>query len=497
MSLKTRMAMVAGLAVALAVVIVAVASYEGTKSSLLDSVDQALAEQAKPFTERGEHIGPPRAAGGHRGSPRAKEPRRRASASPRATCRSSRPAEVIRPPDEAAGPPVDADGAPDRRLGDGPRLQRRRPSRRTHVRVLTQGIGPRGAVQVARSLEEVDSVLSDQLLLLVLVGAGGILLAAVLSIVVARTALRPIALFTRRTESLTAHPDPSQRLEVSGRDEIARLAQSFNTTLDALEQSVEAQRNLVADASHELRTPIATLRANIQLLRDADRLSPEEQRSLRDDIITELDELTALVADVVELARGTKATGEPDDVRLDAIVGDVVQRTRRRATDLSFDVELEPTLIEGEPERVGRAVTNLLDNARKWSPPGGNVEVRLADGVLSVRDHGAGFSPGGPAPCLRSLLPRAAGARAARARGSASRSCARPPRPTGAGSRASNAGRRGGCACRALPIGAEKITRNSLISSRSHELPAILEALRFSHRPLMIASGSLKIPRRA
>jgi two-component system sensor histidine kinase MprB len=260
------------------------------------------------------------------------------------------------------------------------------------VRVLTQGIGPRGAVQVARSLEEVDSVLSDQLLLLVLVGAGGILLAAVLSIVVARTALRPIALFTRRTESLTAHPDPSQRLEVSGRDEIARLAQSFNTTLDALEQSVEAQRNLVADASHELRTPIATLRANIQLLRDADRLSPEEQRSLRDDIITELDELTALVADVVELARGTKPTGEPDDVRLDAIVGDVVQRTRRRATDLGFDVELEPTLIEGEPERVGRAVTNLLDNARKWSPPGGNVEVRLADGVLSVRDHGAGFS---------------------------------------------------------------------------------------------------------
>ena len=299
--------------------------------------------------------------------------------------------QVIRPPDVAAGPPVDATARQIAASGMGHAYSDATVSG-THVRVLTQGIGPRGAVQVARSLEEVDSVLSDQLLLLVLVGAGGILLAAVLSIVVARTALRPIALFTRRTESLTAHPDPSQRLEVSGRDEIARLAQSFNTTLDALEQSVEAQRNLVADASHELRTPIATLRANIQLLRDADRLSPEEQRSLRDDIITELDELTALVADVVELARGTKATGEPDDVRLDAIVGDVVQRTRRRATDLSFDVELEPTLIEGEPERVGRAVTNLLDNARKWSPPGGNVEVRLADGVLSVRDHGAGFS---------------------------------------------------------------------------------------------------------
>ena len=392
MSLKTRMAMVAGLAVALAVVIVAVASYAGTKSSLLGSVDQALAEQAKPFTDRGEHIGPPRGGGvppGFAAGQGAPPPR---VGEPAGNVQIISPGgQVIRPPDESAGPPVDAAARQIAVSGMGHAYSDATVSG-THVRVLTQGIGPRGAVQVARSLEEVDNVLSDQLLLLVLVGAGGILLAAVLSIVVARTALRPIALFTRRTESLTAHPDPSQRLEVSGRDEIARLAHSFNTTLDALEQSVEAQRNLVADASHELRTPIATLRANIQLLRDADRLSPEEQSSLRDDIITELDELTALVADVVELARGTKATGEPDDVRLDAIVGDVVQRARRRATDLSFDVELEPTLIEGEPERVGRAVTNLLDNARKWSPPGGNVEVRLAEGVLSVRDHGAGFS---------------------------------------------------------------------------------------------------------
>jgi two-component system, OmpR family, sensor histidine kinase MprB len=259
------------------------------------------------------------------------------------------------------------------------------------VRILTAGLGSRGAVQVARSLEEVDSVLDDQLLLLILVGAGGIVLAAVMSIVVARTALAPVTRFTRRTESLTTDPDPSQRLEVSGRDEIARLAQSFNTTLDALERSVEAQRNLVADASHELRTPISTLRANIQLLREADRLSPAEQRQLRDDIIGELDELTALVSDVVELARGPKPTGEPDDVRLDAIVGDVVERTRRRASDLDFEVRLNPTLIEGEPERVGRAVTNLLDNARKWSPPGGTVEVALSEGVLSVRDHGPGF----------------------------------------------------------------------------------------------------------
>jgi two-component system sensor histidine kinase MprB len=358
MSLKTRMAMVAGLAVALAVVVVAVASYEGTKSSLLDSVDQALAEQAKPFMERGvDRGGPPRGPNGPPGFTGQGAPPPRFG-EPAGNVQVITPAgQVIRPPDETAGPPVDARARQIAAIGVGHSYSDATVSG-THVRVLTQGIGGRGAVQVARSLQEVDNVLSDQLLLLILVGAGGIILAAVLSIVVARTALRPITLFTRRTESLTANPDPSQRLEVSGRDEIARLAHSFNTTLDALEQSVEAQRNLVADASHELRTPIATLRANIQLLRDADRLSPAEQRSLRDDIITELD---------------------------------VVQRTRRRATDVAFDVELEPTLIEGEPERVGRAVTNLLDNARRWSPSGGTVSVHLADGVLSVRDHGPGF----------------------------------------------------------------------------------------------------------
>jgi two-component system, OmpR family, sensor histidine kinase MprB len=392
-SLKTRMAAVAGLAVALAVVVVAVASYEGTRSSLLDQVDTALAEQAQGFV-REAHEPPPGGMprpddDGGFGAGRRPPPR---FGEPAGNVQFVTPSgQVRRLPGQTTGAvPVDAQARRIAAAGDG-RAYSDAGVNGTHVRVLTAGLGPRGAVQVARSLDEVDSVLDDQLLLLVLVGAGGILLAAVMSIVVARTALAPITRFTGRTESLTVDPDPSQRLEVTGRDEIARLAQSFNTTLDALERSVEAQRNLVADASHELRTPISTLRANIQLLREAERLSPAEQRQLRDDIISELDELTALVSDVVELARGPKPTGEPDDVRLDAIVGDVVERTRRRASDLDFEVRLKPTLIEGEPERVGRAVTNLLDNARTWSPPGGMVEVELSEGVLSVRDHGPGF----------------------------------------------------------------------------------------------------------
>ena len=262
---------------------------------------------------------------------------------------------------------------------------------RTHLRVLTVGVGPRGAVQVARPLTEVDNVMGNLVLVLVLVGVAGIAVAAALGILVARTALAPIARFTRRTETLAANPDVAQRLEATGKDELARLARSFNTTLDALERAVEAQRQLVADASHELRTPIASLRANIQVLQDAKHLTQPDRESLRADIVSELDELTALVGDVIELARGAKRTGAADDVRLDEVVEMLVDRARTRSSALTFETHLEPTVVTGEPDRITRAVSNLLDNARKWGPPGSTIEVELADGVVSVRDHGAGF----------------------------------------------------------------------------------------------------------
>jgi two-component system sensor histidine kinase MprB len=260
----------------------------------------------------------------------------------------------------------------------------------THLRVLTLGTGQRGAVLIARPLTEVDHEMSRVLLILAIVAVGGVVIAAALGALVARAALAPIARFTRRTETLTGDLDLSQRLPDDGRDELARLASSFNATLDALERSVDAQRNLVADASHELRTPIASLRANIQVLAEAERLPPEDQASLRADIVGELDELTRLVGDVVELARGNDGHGVVEDVRLDEIVREAVQRTRRR-TDARFELRLEPTLIKGEAERVDRAVSNLLDNARKWSPVGEPIEVDLAAGVLAVRDHGPGF----------------------------------------------------------------------------------------------------------
>jgi two-component system sensor histidine kinase MprB len=246
---------------------------------------------------------------------------------------------------------------------------------------------------VALSLADVNSALSNQLLLMALIAAGGIALAALLGILVARTALTPIARFTRQAESIATHPDrvEHERLEVSGNDELARLGRTFNATLDALEASIAAQRNLVADASHELRTPIATIRANLQLMRDEALLSSEDRDALRHDMIEELDELTKLVGDVVELARGTKPAAEPGEVRLDMIVSVAIERGRRRAPRLTFEPELEPTLVRGEGARIERAVTNLLDNAGKWGTEGTAVEVLLRDGVLSIRDHGPGF----------------------------------------------------------------------------------------------------------
>ena len=260
----------------------------------------------------------------------------------------------------------------------------------TRLRVLVVGTGASGALVVAQPLTQVEHELSHLLLFLALIGAGGVVLAALLGALVARTALLPIARFTRTTETLTGSLDLSRRLHVQGRDELARLADSFNATLDALERSVQAQRHLIADASHELRTPISSLRANIQILAEAGRLDAAEQDNLRADIVAELDELTALVGDVVELARGADAAGADDDVRLDELVSEAAASARRRG-GVELQLSLQPTLVRGQGDRIARAVSNLLDNARKWSPDGAIVEVAVRDGVLSVRDHGPGF----------------------------------------------------------------------------------------------------------
>jgi two-component system sensor histidine kinase MprB len=258
------------------------------------------------------------------------------------------------------------------------------------------------AVEVALPLTDDNSVLHGLLLTYALLVAAGVLLAGLVGTLVAKAALRPINRFTEQTEAVTgALHGPRrreggataglQRLEGGGATELQRLAGSFNQTLDALEISIQAQRHLIADASHELRTPMAALRSNIQIFLEAEALPLGERAELQEAILAELDELTQLVADVLDLARGASPSDHIESVELDTLVREAIGRARRRAPALEFEAELEPTVISNAPERVARAVGNVIDNARKWSPPEGPVEVTLRDGVFRVRDHGPGF----------------------------------------------------------------------------------------------------------
>ncbi len=399
MTLRARIAAVAGLAVALGVLGAAVTVYVAVRSDLRGQVDGYLRQRAQIFTGAGSAVPP--AAAFVRGDLQhgAKFPARfpRAVKPPQFGAASGyvqfvpKSGQITVPTGQGSSPRIPP-SAGDREIaarGSGRALSDRT-IKGTHLRVITVGAGSLGAIVIALPLTQVDHELNEILILLAIVGLAGMVIAAILGALVARTALVPVARFTTRAEVLSDTLDLSQRLEVTGHDEIARLAASFNRTLDVLERSVQAQRHLVADASHELRTPIATLRGNIQILLEADRLPAEDQVSLQEDIVEELDELTSLVSDVVELARETKTEPVTDAVHLDLIVQYAVERTRRRG-QLGFELSLESTVFRGEADRINRAVSNLLDNARKWSPVDAIVEVDLHEGVLSVRDHGPGF----------------------------------------------------------------------------------------------------------
>jgi two-component system sensor histidine kinase MprB len=278
-----------------------------------------------------------------------------------------------------------------------------------HLRVLTMPAVDGFAVQIARPLTETDHALAQLRVLLAIITAAGVLLALGLGRVVSRTALAPVRRFTHRTEVAADEP-LGNRIPVEGDDEIGRLARSFNSTLEALESSVASQRQLVADASHELRTPLSSLRTNVQVLARAHELPADERDRLLHDLELELDELTALVGDVVELARGAQPDGIDQSLRLDELVAACVEKARRRSPYARFDMRVEPLVVRGDPGRLGRAIDNLLDNAVKWNPPDEPIEVVLDGSALSVRDHGSGIPPE-DLPKVFDRFYRAAGAR--------------------------------------------------------------------------------------
>ncbi len=264
------------------------------------------------------------------------------------------------------------------------------------------GNEPGTALILAQSLEATDDALGKLGAVLTLFGALGIGLAAMLGLMVARNGLRPVRDLTHAVEEISRTEDlrPIEVRAHSSHDELARLTIAFNQMLAALDGSRTRQRQLVADAGHELRTPLTSLRTNIDLLRQADdpscpgSLHGVDRAELMADLRFQIDELTQLIGDLTELARQDAPEVQREEVDLADVVARAVDRVRRRASGLELDVELDDSEwpVHGDPQALERAVTNLLDNAVKWSPPLGTITVRLGQGVLSVVDEGPGIS---------------------------------------------------------------------------------------------------------
>lgn len=277
--------------------------------------------------------------------------------------------------------------------GERPSYARTVHDRGESYRVVSVPAGNDQALIIAQSLEATDRTLDRLGLVMLLFGVAGIIAAGLAGWAVAANGLRPVRRLTAAVEDITRTQE-LRPIPVEGSDEIARLAASFNEMLAALGASQHRQRQLVADAGHELRTPLTSLRTNLDLLAQAGTALPEAQRrELLDDVRAQIAEMTTLIGDLVELARddGPRATIEPVD--LAATTQQAVTRVKRRAHGLTFDVRLEPWWLVGDANSLERAITNLLDNAAKWSPDEGIVRVHLRAGTLMVSDAGPGIEP--------------------------------------------------------------------------------------------------------
>ncbi|AVZ39957.1 MULTISPECIES: HAMP domain-containing sensor histidine kinase [unclassified Dietzia] len=266
--------------------------------------------------------------------------------------------------------------------------------------IYAVGVRDGSTLILAQDLSPTRAALNRLAIVLTLVGAAGIALAAVAGTAVGRTGLAPVARLTRAVERI-ARTDDLRPIPVAGDDEIARLTASFNQMLVALGESRERQSRLVADAGHELKTPLTSLRTNVELLIAASRpgaptIPDADRGALEVDVVGQISELTQLVGDLVELAREDSGDVELEPVAVSEAVERALERVRRRRHDVHFDVELAPWYSFGDSAGIERAVLNICDNAAKWSPTGGTVTVRMnpvSESVveLTVADQGPGI----------------------------------------------------------------------------------------------------------
>jgi two-component system sensor histidine kinase MprB len=372
-SFRLRVTLLAAAAVAVAVAGSAAVVYVVVRHQLLGEIDSSLVGRARDFVQ---HPGPGSELGYVQLGPRA--PLGGAPTYLQVIDSTGHGARVVLPGLDRAKKLAAGEGKPF--YTDGTYAD-------THVRVYAAQVGDGIAVQVARPLSEVDHTLNRIGLYMLLIGLVGVGIAGGLGLVVAGAALRPVENLTSVAEEVAATRDLSRRIDVHSEDELGRLAAAFNEMLGALDASVKAQRRLVADASHELRTPLASVRTNIEVLAGGKELPAGEREKLLADVIGQVEELSALVGDLVEIDREQPA--EVEDVRLDQLVKNAVSRAKVRAPGVLFRTQLKESVVRGAPVQLDRAVSNLLDNAAKWSS---SVDVGVSDSEVTVRDHGPGIS---------------------------------------------------------------------------------------------------------
>ncbi|GAA3233552.1 HAMP domain-containing sensor histidine kinase [Actinocorallia longicatena] len=250
-------------------------------------------------------------------------------------------------------------------------------------------------VMTGMPLDQVTAPLGNLALTLLAVSALGVLGAAFAGLLIARAALKPVDGLTDAVEDIARTEDLSVKIPEEGTDEIARLGRSFNTMTAALAASQERQRNLIADAGHELRTPLTSMKTNIELLIKSQNtgrdLPPDVKERLLASVKAQMQELTTLIGDLLQLGSPAAKRREVTEVPLHEVARRAVERARLRGPGLTVTARLDPWYVRGDADTLERAVVNLCDNAVKFSPSGGVVEVRLEGGALTVRDQGPGI----------------------------------------------------------------------------------------------------------
>ncbi|MFE9812264.1 sensor histidine kinase [Streptomyces sp. NPDC005227] len=250
-------------------------------------------------------------------------------------------------------------------------------------------------VRAAIPTSAVGAPLNRLMVVLVLITLGGSLAAALVARLAAGRVLRPVHRLTETVEHITATQDLNADIEIRGRDEIARLARAFASMTAALDASITTQRRLVADASHELRTPLTSLNTNLELLDEGLGVRDPQAPLLVAAAREQIRQLMALVEDLTDLERYGHNETHTEDTRLDLLAARVTERAAARAPHLTFTTDLTECLVHGDPDALERAAANLVDNAVKWSPPGGRVAVQVDEqGTLRVTDQGPGIAAG-------------------------------------------------------------------------------------------------------